>query len=136
MVPAVQHDSVGTTWGGGPTPGSSIPLDRFFIARPADSLQTINTQLASGKDLLLTPGVYHLDRTIRVVHKDTVVLGLGFPTLVPDDGNVSMTVEGADGVNLSGIMFDAGPQNSPVLLQVGAGRGDKSHADDPKLRVR
>ena len=130
-VPGVQHDSVGTTWGSGPTPGSSIPLDRFFLARPTDSVQMINKQLATGKDLLLTPGIYHLDRSIRVVHRDTVVIGLGFATLVPEQGNASMVVEDGTGVNLSGIMFDAGPDNSRELLQMGAGPGQHSLADDP-----
>jgi hypothetical protein len=130
-VPGVQHDSVGTTWGSGPTPGSAIPLDRFFLARPTDSVQMINKQLAIGKDLLLTPGIYHLDRTIRVVHRDTVVIGLGFPTLVPEQGNTSMVIEDGTGVNLSGIMFDAGPDNSRELLKMGAGPGQHSLADDP-----
>src|SRR5438445_7506941 len=130
-IPGVQHDSVGTTWGSGPTPGSTIPLDRFFLARPTDSVQMINNQLAIGKDLLFTPGIYHLDRSIRVVHRDTVVIGLAFPTLLPDQGNRSMVVEDGTGVNLSGIMFDAGPDNSPELLQMGAGPGQHSLAGDP-----
>ena len=119
FVPAVQHNSVGTTWGSGPAAGSSIPLKRFFVAHPSDSARTINRQLAGGKNLLFTPGMYHLDRSIQVGHEGTVVLGLGFPTLIPDDGNVSMKV--AKGVVLSGMIFDAGPENSPMLLQVGTG---------------
>jgi hypothetical protein len=117
FVPAVQHNSVGTTWGNGPAAGSSIPLERFFIAHPSDSARTINRQLAGGKNLLLTPGIYHLDRSIQVGREGTVVLGLGFPTLIPDDGSLSM--KAANGVVLSGMIFDAGPENSPVLLQLG-----------------
>jgi catechol 2,3-dioxygenase-like lactoylglutathione lyase family enzyme len=52
---------------------------------------------------------------------DTVVLGLGFPTLIPENGIVSMTVANAKGMLVSGIIFDAGATNSPVLLQVGSG---------------
>ena len=37
FVPGVQHDSSGTTWGGGPTPGTSIPIGKFFAAQPTDS---------------------------------------------------------------------------------------------------
>ena len=44
FVPAVQHDSVGTTWASGPTPGTSIPLDDFFVARPTDSVDRIKTR--------------------------------------------------------------------------------------------
>src|SRR6476620_9957668 len=43
FVPAAQHDTVGASWDAGPTPGSSIPIERFFIAQPADSAATINS---------------------------------------------------------------------------------------------
>ena len=117
--PGVQHDAAGTSWASGPAAGSSIPLDRFFVAHPSDSAGAINRQLARGKDLLLTPGIYHLDRSIQVRRHDTVVLGLAFPTLIPDDGNVSMNVADTNGVDLGGMIFDAGPESSPVLLKVG-----------------
>ena len=39
----------------------SIPLSRFYIARPGvDTAASINAQLAQGKDLLFTPGNYDL----------------------------------------------------------------------------
>jgi hypothetical protein len=63
------------------------------------------------------------DGPIHVLRRDTVVLGLGFPTLVPKQGNVSMTVASVPGVKLSGLIFDAGLINSPVLLKVGQGAG-------------
>ena len=50
---------------------------------------------------------------------DTVVLGLGFATLVPQHGNAAMVVVPNSGVKLSGLIIDAGPVNSPVLLSVG-----------------
>jgi hypothetical protein len=124
FVPGVQHNSSGTTWAGGPSPGSSLPIESFFIARPADSAQTINRALRQGKNLLLTPGVYQLQQSLRVRRPNTVVLGLGFPTLVPEEGDAAMRVSNAEGVLLSGLLFDAGPESSPVLLQVGNGRGD------------
>ncbi len=119
FVPAVQHNSVGTTWGNGPTPGTAIPIQRFFIASPSTPVGLINAALVLGKDLILTPGVYSLNHPIVVTRPDTVVLGLGFPTLVPAHGNVSMMVASVTGVKLSGMIFDAGPVNSPALLQVG-----------------
>jgi hypothetical protein len=131
FVPAVQHDSVGADWEGGTTPGSSIPISDFFIAKPTDDAQAINNALARGQNLLFTPGVYHLDRTIKVKRPDTVVLGLGFPTLVPDDGVVTMEVADVPGVKLSGLLFDAGPVSSPVLLQVGTLHAHKSDPADP-----
>ena len=97
FVPAVQHDSAGTTWGSGPTPGSSIPIDDFFIARPSDNAQAINNALSNGRNLIFTPGVYQLDKTIKVKRAGTVVLGLGFPTLVPTGGDATMTVADVTG---------------------------------------
>jgi len=124
FVPSVRHNTAGTSWGTGPTPGSSISIDEFFVARPSDSAATINKALRHGKNLILTPGIYHLDRTIEVTRPDTVVLGLGFPTLIPQHGRVAMRVGGGEGDLLSGLLFDAGPQNSPVLLQVGNRDGE------------
>ncbi len=131
FVPSAQRNSAGTTWGSGPTAGSSIPIDEFFIAKPSDSVQAINNALARGQNLIFTPGVYHLDETIKVKRADTVVLGLGFPTLVPSNGDVAMTVADVTGVKLAGLMFDAGPVNSPVLLQVGTPNAHKSDPADP-----
>jgi len=46
LVPALRHDSAGTSWEGGPAAGSSLPLDQFFVADPADDAQEINNALA------------------------------------------------------------------------------------------
>ncbi len=119
FVPSVQQNSVGTTWASGPTPGSSIPIKKFFIAQPTDSVAKINAALLLGWNLILTPGIYDLDQSIVVTHPDTVVLGLGFPTLIPEHGIVPMIVTTGRGVSISGMIFDAGAANSPTLLQVG-----------------
>ncbi|HWO40165.1 MAG TPA: hypothetical protein VNO32_66225, partial [Candidatus Acidoferrum sp.] len=129
FVPAVQRNSSGTTWAGGSTPGSSIPIRRFFIAQPTDPVEIINAALFFGFDLILTPGIYNLDRSIQVWRPDTVVLGLGFPTLIPQNGNAAMTVANGKGTLISGIIFDAGANNSPVLLQVGSDC-ERGHCDD------
>lgn len=135
FVPAAQNNSVGTTWASGATPGSSIPIGKFYIATPADAAATMNKALGSGMNLILTPGVYNLDQSIQVTRPDSVVLGLGFPTLIPQNGIVSMTVENAKGMLISGIIFDAGATNSPVLLQVGSGhpRSDNVASDPTTL---
>ena len=127
FVPSTRLDSVGTSWSSGSAAGSSISIDSFFIARPGDSASTINRALRHGKDLVLTPGVYELDRSLEVTRNDSVVLGLGFATLIPTRGNVAMTVGDLKGVMLSGMMFQAGPENSPVLLRVG---DDQSNSGD------
>jgi hypothetical protein len=123
FVPAAQHGSVGPSWAAGPTPGAAIPIRRFFIATPSDPAPVINAALARGQNLILTPGVYNLDQTIDVTRPDAVVLGLGFPTLVPANGIVAVRVASVPGVKLSGLIFAAGPAKSPVLLQVGSQSG-------------
>jgi hypothetical protein len=132
FVPSAQTSSSGTSWAGGATPGTSIPIDQFYVARPTDSVATINTALKTGRNLILTPGVYHLDESITVTRPDTVVLGLGFPTLIPTNGNAAMTTASAKGIMISGVLFDAGPTTSPVLLQVGSGHArSDNEASDP-----
>ena len=132
FAPSAQNDSAGTTWSSGQTPGVAIPIKKFFIAAPTDSAATINRALATGKNLILTPGIYQLDETISVTRPDTVVLGLGFPTLVPKDGIVTMTTASAKGILISGILFDAGTTNSPALLQIGSGHSRSDNfAPDP-----
>jgi hypothetical protein len=128
FVPDVRFDSRNTTWENGQTPGYSIPIDDFFIAKPTDSVQDINNALARGKNLLFTPGIYEVDGTIKVKRPDTVVLGLGLATLEAENGVVPMTVADVKGVQISGLLFDAGPVNSPVLLQVGTGHASEGQA--------
>jgi hypothetical protein len=133
-VPASRTDSSGTTWENGMTPGRSIPLSDFFVADPADSVRTINTELARGRNLLLTPGVYDIDRTIKVKRPDTVVLGLGIATLTATDGAVVMDVADVPGVDVAGVMIDAGPVESPVLMRVGKEHGEQATSRGGKPR--
>jgi hypothetical protein len=139
FVPAVQRNSSGPSWASGSEAGSSTPLSKFFVANPSTSVVAIDAALASGKDLILTPGVYNLDHPIRVVRRNTVVLGLGFATLVPQRGNAALIVVPSDGVKVSGLIIDAGPVNSPVLMSVGVpGLGSASNPDtiqDVSFRV-
>ncbi len=131
FVPAVQRDSAGPTWTTGPPAGTSVSVSRFFIATPGTPVGRINGALASGRNLILTPGVYHLKQAIAVRRADTIVLGLGVATLIPDRGNAAVQVAGVPGVKLSGLMVDAGPVNSPVLMHIGSRPGGR--AGDPTL---
>ncbi len=131
FVPSLRTNSQGTTWAGGPTPGSSIPLSQFYVAKPGDSAATINSALSQGLNLLFTPGIYHVDQTINVTRANTVILGIGYPTVIPDNGVTAMAVSDVDGVKLGGLLFDAGTVTSPVLLQVGPTGATASHAANP-----
>ncbi len=119
FVPAVQRNSSGISWGSGQTAGRSIPLSQFFVATPSDSATQISLALAEGKNLLLTPGIYHLQQTILVSRPDTVVLGLGMATLIPQNGQPALASLDGRGVLIEGVIVDAGPTRSPVLLQLG-----------------
>ena len=130
FVPAVQHNSSGPAWASGTEAGTSIPLSKFFVASPGTSGAAMTAAMARGLNLILTPGVYNLNQPIVVPHPDTVVLGLGMATLVPQHGNAAMIVVSNNGVKLSGLIIDAGPVNSPVLLSVGTpGPGNASDPD-------
>jgi hypothetical protein len=131
FVPSLRTNASATSWAAGATPGSSIPLTQFYVAKPADSAATLNQALAQGLNLLFTPGVYHLNETLNVTRADTVVLGLGYATLIPDNGVVPMSVADVDGVKIAGLLFDAGPVNSPVLLQIGPTGSSAGHAANP-----
>jgi hypothetical protein len=132
FVPAVQRNSTGTTWAAGAEPGRSIPISQFFIAQPSTPVKQINQALDSGMNLILTPGIYPLDASIRVKHANTVVLGLGYATLVPQSGDAALTVEDVDGVAVAGLVIDAGPITSSVLLQIGNAKNKKADHEDGK----
>jgi hypothetical protein len=133
FVPALRTNSQGTSWGSGSPAGSSIPLSQFYIAQPSDTSATLNNALSQGLNLLFTPGIYSLNGTINVTRANTVVLGLGLATLVPQNGVIPMTVADVDGVTIAGLLFDAGSTNSPVLLQIGPAGSSLSHAANPTL---
>ena len=134
FVPAVQHNSVGPTWTSGSQAGTSLPIDQFFIASPDTPESQINAALARGQNLILTPGIYDVASPIEVSNPDTIVLGLGLATLSPTAGNVAMTVDATHGAKVSGLIFDAGAQNSPALMVVGRqDQGSGSDPNDPTL---
>ena len=130
-VPEAQTGTRGITWADGETPGRTIPITDFTIARPGDSVGTINAQLARGKHLLLTPGVYDVDSSIQVKRADTVVLGMGHATLTAVEGAVPLKVADAPGIVVAGVTIDAGTVESPILLQVGQPGGGQAAKVDP-----
>jgi hypothetical protein len=131
-VPSLRTNSVGTTWHGGSTPGRSIPISHFYIAHAnTDTVATINAQLAKGKDLLFTPGIYELTDALHVIRPNTVVMGFGFATLKPTHGTAAMATADKDGIVIAGLLFDAGATQSPVLLEVGPDGSKAGHAKDP-----
>jgi hypothetical protein len=132
FVPALRTNSSGPSWtAASNTPGTSLSLSTFYVVTPSSTLATINQALSAGDNLLFTPGVYSYGSTINVTRPDTKIIGLGFATLIPTHGNVTMRVADVNGVNISGLIFDAGPTISPALLQVGTQGSTMNHASDP-----
>ena len=132
-VPSAHTDTRGTSWAGGMTAGRTLPLSAFHVARPGDSAKAINSQLARGKHLLLTPGVYDIDRSIDVKRPGTVVLGLGHATLTAVGGATPLDVADTAGTVIAGVTIDAGSTTSPVLMRVGRAERGRS-GDAPAAR--
>lgn len=131
-VPELRTDSTGITWHGGATPGHDLPLSSFYIAKAGvDTAATMNAQLAKGKNLLLTPGIYDLDAPLQVTRPDAMLLGLGYATLHPVHGTAALTTADADGIEIAGLLVDAGPETSQVLMQVGPAGSHADHARNP-----
>ncbi|ORT55787.1 discoidin domain-containing protein [Streptomyces sp. CB03238] len=131
FAPAKRTAARGTTWASGTPQGESIPLSRFYVVKPGTTAATMNAALEQGLHLLFTPGVYRVDRTINVNRANTIVLGLGLATIIPDNGVTAMRVADVDGVKLAGFLIDAGPVNSPTLLEIGPQGAAADHAANP-----
>jgi hypothetical protein len=140
FVPVALTNSSGTTWASasgtatstGSEPGYTLPISSFFIAQPSNALSDINSALANGQNLILTPGIYQYSGSINITNPNTIVLGMGYATIVPQSGSAAITVADVDGVQISGLLIDAGPVSSPVLLQIGVqGATRVSHQSNP-----
>ncbi|MGW2568892.1 coagulation factor 5/8 type domain-containing protein [Streptomyces sp. NPDC001537] len=131
FLPEKRTNARGVTWGNGTPRGTSLPLSQFYVAKPGVLAATLNQALRQGLHLLLTPGIYHLDQPIQVDRANTVVLGLGYATLVPTNGVTALRVADVDGVRLAGFLIDAGPVNSPTLLEVGPRGAWRDHSANP-----
>ncbi|MBO0918568.1 coagulation factor 5/8 type domain-containing protein [Streptomyces laculatispora] len=131
FVPEKRTNARGVSWANGTPKGESIPLDQFYVVKPGATAGTINAAVQQGLHLLFTPGVYHVDQTINIDRANTVVLGLGLATIIPDNGVTAIKVGDVDGVKLAGLLVDAGPANSNSLIEVGPQGASASHADNP-----
>ncbi|WEK55042.1 MAG: Ig-like domain-containing protein [Candidatus Cohnella colombiensis] len=132
FVPVDATGTIGTSWESGSAAGTSIPIDQFYIADVDNfDVDEINAALNQGKNLLLTPGVYHVSKPIVVNNPNTVVLGLGLATLHSDNGSVALKIADVDGVKIAGLLFEAGSISSPVLLEVGPKGSTANHSLNP-----
>jgi hypothetical protein len=133
FVPSLRTNAQGPDWTNGNAPGTSLPISQFYIVKPGDTAATMNAALAGGKNLLVTPGVYHLSQALNVTRANTVILGLGLATLVPDNGATAINTADVDGVDLAGLLISAGTTNSASLVQIGPAGSSASHASNPTV---
>jgi hypothetical protein len=131
FLPSLRTNASGPSWAVGNTPGTSLPMSQFYVVKAGDTASTINSALSSGCNLFFTPGIYHVNQTLNVTKANAVVLGIGFPTVIPDNGVNAMQVADVDGVRIKGLLFDAGTTNSAALLTVGPAAAAASHASNP-----
>ncbi|MGW0974149.1 coagulation factor 5/8 type domain-containing protein [Streptomyces griseus] len=131
FVPEKRENARGVSWANGTPAGESIPLDQFYVVKEGADAATINAAVEQGLHLLFTPGVYHVDETININRADTVALGLGLATIIPDNGVTAIKVGDVDGVKLAGLLVDAGPVNSETLIEVGPENASADHSANP-----
>jgi hypothetical protein len=123
FVPSLEKNTQGVSWANGSTSGTSLAISKFFIAFPSTPVKQINQALDRGMNLIFTPGTYNLDETIQVKRANTIVMGLGFPTLVASNGQQAMTVGDVGGVRISGLIVDAGAKKTTALMTIGTPLG-------------
>jgi hypothetical protein len=134
FVPALETYSSGVSWANGSTPGTSVPISQFYIAQSStDTAATLNAALAAGKNILFTPGTYALNGTLTVNNANTILMGLGVPSLKATTGQSVISVADVDGVTIASLIIDAGPVNSPILLQVGPPGSSANHSANPTI---
>lgn len=131
LIPEMRREATGISWETGTT-GKFVSLNKFYIANPdTDSVDTINEALSQGKNLLLLPGIYEIDKAINVEKSDTIIFGLGLATIVPVNGTEAMKIADVDGVKMCGVLFEAGEKKSETLLQIGSEKTDVDHSENP-----
>jgi len=127
-VPHLETNKVGPTSNYGNA--DDVDFEKVFVANDTIPASLINSKLASGLHLVLSPGNYKLTESITVNNPNTVVLGIGFPTLISSNGNPAIKVGNVDGVRIAGVLLQAGPTKSPTLLTLGD-MGYKGSAQNP-----
>ena len=133
FVPALKENTSGISWSKDDMgEGETLSLDEFFIAHDSNTAAEINEQLEAGKNIFFTPGIYHAEEVIKVNNPDTILLGTGMATIIPDNEEAAMEVADVDGVTIAGLIFDAG-KHSQYLLKVGESGADKDHSDNPTV---
>jgi hypothetical protein len=132
IIPAIKYNSKGPGWLEQTKPERILSMKKFYIVRQGvDDAASINAALRKGKNLLITPGRYFLNESLKVTKPKTVIMGIGLATLIPENGNSAIEISDIDGVIICGLTIDAGKIHSEELFRVGDRVSKISHAADP-----
>jgi len=95
-------------------------LSNVFIVVSTTSIKTINKKLNDGVNLIFSPLLYYFDEPVRITRTGTVVMTLGYATIITTGSNPAIVIDSAaEGVRLSGFLLQAGKKNTKSLLLVG-----------------
>lgn len=118
-IPKPRTASSGVDW---PTATpTQVGFEQVYVATAADSAATINVKLGAGLHVVLTPGIYQLEASLKLGTAGQVLLGLGLATLVAANGVPAISVANVDGVRVAGVLLQAGNKPTSALLQWGEG---------------
>jgi hypothetical protein len=131
-IPSIKYNSKGPSWSDQSEPDRTIALKKFYIVRQgSDDAASINAALKKGKNILITPGRYFLKESLQVTRPNTVIMGIGLATLIPENGNSAIEISDIDGVIVCGLTIDAGKIPSEKLFEVGTTGSNLAHASNP-----
>ncbi|MDR1437352.1 MAG: T9SS type A sorting domain-containing protein [Candidatus Symbiothrix sp.] len=134
--PALRYNSKGISWTEDKMgEGTVYDLENdFHIVKPGTNAETMNERLAEGKHLFITPGRYNLSRPLHITNANTIVLGTGYATLIPSDGNSegAILIDDVEGVTVASLLIEA-YGNTKALLVAGEEGACKNHSRNPSL---
>lgn len=135
FVPALRKNATGLSWSKNDMgKGTVIDVEKnFYIAKPdVDTADTINYQLSIGKNIIFSPGIYRVNKPIEVNEANTILLGLGIATIIPDNKEAAIKTADVGGISIAGLILDAG-NYSETLLTVGKEGCNKDHSANPTV---
>lgn len=133
FIPAMRKNSAGISWSENNIgEGTSLSVEQcFYVAKPdIDTAATINYQLSIGKNIIFSPGIYHVEEPIKVTRSNTILLGMGIATIIPDNEEAAIQISDVGGVSVAGLVLDSG-NHSETLLTVGEEGCNKNHSENP-----
>ena len=125
IVPQVETNKVGAGTNWGSSGYDTIDFSNVMVVGNNVSEATINTALVEGYNIVFGPGIYNFSSPIKIGNDNTVVLGIGFPTIscgVSTGKPCFVVADGVTGVRLAGFLLQASniEYSTTSLLQMGS----------------